>query len=194
MVRRTRLSANTSFVSRATGASLHVRTTPTPEFGGRLRGPLVFLRTFPAAETRIPPHRHMQFSETFEVKAGFADMWIEGEGDVFLRPHDVRVVAKAVAHTHPRRHGSETLEVLQTIDPATEAALGYVNTLGHLMLDGRDREGELPALAALAVFDELDGRTYLSRLPVWPQRRLLLPLAGKVARRRRYHVYPAQLD
>src|SRR4051794_40780839 len=102
MVRRTRLRTGDSFVSRGTGASLEIKTVPTPQFGGRFEGSLVFLRTFPAAEVRVPQHRHMQFKETFEVEAGFADMWIEGEGDVFLRPGDSRIVAKGVAHTHPQ--------------------------------------------------------------------------------------------
>jgi mannose-6-phosphate isomerase-like protein (cupin superfamily) len=193
MVRRTRLRRGDYFQGRATGATLLVEALPKPQFGGRLDGPLIFRRVYGEGEARVPEHRHMEFKETFKVMSGFADMWIEGEGEVFLKPGELRTVHQGVAHTHPRRHGSEPLEVRQTIAPATEGALAFVNTLGHLMLDGRDDEGEVPALAALGLLNETRGRTYLARLPAWPQRTVLFPLAGQVARRR-YDLYLARID
>jgi hypothetical protein len=135
----------------------------------------------------------MDFDETYEILDGIADAWIDGLDRRLTNNGERFRIPSGTPHVNPYSNDNTGLRLRHTIAPATEAALAYVNTLGQLMNQGRDDNGELPKLATLAVFDTMQGRTYLSQLPVWPQRRVLSPLAARVARRRGYTVWPARL-
>jgi len=64
-----------------------------------------------------------------------------------------------------------------------------VRTLGEVLRDGRDDDGDLPTALVLAVFDATHGRTYYGRLPFGLQRRVLQPLGTAVAGARGYAVW-----
>jgi hypothetical protein len=192
MMRRILLKEGTEFTGRS-GATLKIETLPTQGYGGRLNGQIVVVRTFPPGEGRSRPHRHMDFDETYEVLGGIADARIDGLDRRLTADSGRFRIPSGTNHVNPYSNDNTGLRLRQTIAPATEAALAYVNTLGQLMNQGRDDNGELPPLATLAVFDRMEGRTYLSQLPVWPQQRVICPIAARIARRRGYAVWPARL-
>jgi hypothetical protein len=191
MMKRILLTEGTLFTGRS-GATLEVLTLPTQGYGGRLDGKIVVERTFPPGKGRSLEHRHMDFDETYEIIEGVADAQING-GSRRLKAGDLVKIYKGTAHVNPFSNDNTGLRLRHTIAPATQAALAYVNTLGQLMNQGRDDDGELPRLATLAVFEHLQGQTYLTQLPESLQQRVLSPLGARFAKRRGYEVWPVRL-
>jgi mannose-6-phosphate isomerase-like protein (cupin superfamily) len=192
MMKRTLLKEGSTFTGRS-GATLEIEALPTQGHGGRLNGRIELLRTFPPGEGRSRRHRHMDFDETYEILDGVADAWINGLSRRLTSESGLFRIPSGTDHVNPFSNDNTGLRLRHTIAPATEAALAYVNTLGQLMNEGRDDDGELPPLATLAVFERMQGRTYLSQLPVWSQQRLLGPIGARLAQRRGYSVAPARL-
>jgi hypothetical protein len=191
MMRRILLTEGTEFTGRS-GATLKVLTLPTQGYGGRLDGEISVERTFPPGKGRSLEHRHMDFDETYEILEGVADAWING-GPRRLTAGDLVKIYKGTPHVNPHSNDNTGLRLVQTIAPATQAGLAFVNTLGQLMNQGRDDDGELPQLATLAVFERLQGQTYLTQIPEWSQQKLLGPLGARFAKRRGYDVWPVRL-
>jgi hypothetical protein len=192
MMKRTLLKKGSTFTGRS-GATLEIEELPTQGRGGRLNGQIVVVRTFPPGEGRSRRHRHMDFNETYEILDGIADAWIDGLSRRLTRASGLFRIPSGTNHVNPYSNDNTGLRLRHTIAPATEAALAYVNTLGQLMDEGRDDDGELPPLATLAVFDGMRGRTYLSQLPVWSQRHVLCPIGARIAHKRGYAVAPVRL-
>jgi mannose-6-phosphate isomerase-like protein (cupin superfamily) len=191
MMKRTLLKKG-SFRGRS-GATLEIETLPTQGPGGRLNGKIELIRTFPPGEGRSRRHRHMDFDETYEILAGVADAWIDGLSRRLTKESGLFKIPSGTDHVNPYSNDNTGLRLKHTIAPATEAALAYVNTLAQLMLEGRDDDGELPPSATLAVFHRMQGRTYLSQLPVWSQQRVVYPIGARIAHRRGYSVRPARV-
>ena len=191
MMRRILLTHTGPVVGR-TGATLEIVKLPTQSYGGRLEGELIVERTFPPGGGRSLAHRHMDFDETYEVLEGIADAQIDGL-DLRLRAKQTLRIPSGASHVNPHSRDNTGLKLRQTIANPTDAALAYVNTLIQVMKQRRDDDGELPPLATLAVFEGMQGRTYLSQLPVWSQQKLLMPIGARIARQRGYKVWPARL-
>jgi quercetin dioxygenase-like cupin family protein len=191
MMKRILLTEGAEFTGRS-GATLKVTTLPTQGYGGRLDGEISVIRTFPPGKGRSLEHRHMDFDESYEILEGIADAWING-GPTRLTAGEVVKIYKGTPHVNPHSNDNTGLKLRHTIAPATQAALAYVNTLGQLMNQGRDYDGELPPLATLAVFERLQGQTYLTQIPEWSQNKLLGPIGARVARHRGYEVWPVRL-
>ena len=134
----------------------------------------------------------MDFDETYEVLEGIADAQIDGL-DLRLGAKKTLRIPAGASHVNPHSRDNTGVRLRQTIEKPTDAALAYINTLIQLMKQGRDDDGELPPLATLAVFEGMQGRTYLSQLPVWSQQKLLMPIGARIARQRGYKVWPARL-
>ncbi len=184
MRRRDRLQAEDKFVSPSTGAYLAVEEMPSKAN----RQTLQVVRHFPWGGGQSPAHIHFDFDETYEILDGIADARLE-TADLRLAPGETLFVPKGASHANPFGREAAGLTLRQKLAPATEGALAYLRTLAEIIRDGRDDCGDLPRLATLAVFEATSSRTYLSGLPVWPQRTLLLPAAAVLARRRGYEVF-----
>jgi hypothetical protein len=192
MVRRTRLEVGTVYPGQL-GASLKIIALPGTSYGGRLKGKLEVERTFPPGGGRSPQHFHEGFGETYRIVSGIADARKRDE-KYRLKAGDTFKASAYVYHVNPYNGDSAPLTLRQIMEPATEAALAYITTLAHALLESRDRKGDLHPLAALQVFDCLDGGTWLRRVPVWSQRHALLPVGARVARRRGYLVWADRPD
>ncbi len=182
MKRREAWQDNVTFVSPRTGARLTVEKPPPGDPDA-----VVVKRVFRPDGGRAPEHIHLDFAEQFVIKKGTAEAKLE---DLTLRlgTGEVLYVPKGVRHVNPYNRDATDLEVQQSFLPGEDEAKAYVLTLGEYLRDGRDHEGELPPLALLAVFDATRGSTYLSRVPVWPQQKLLLPLGARLAKRCHHEV------
>jgi mannose-6-phosphate isomerase-like protein (cupin superfamily) len=177
------LKAGDRFVSPRTGASLAIVALST-----RASGEIVVERGFPADGRTTPTHLHLDFAERFEILEGLAEARIEG-ATVRLAVGDVLYVDPTAPHVNPHSAGGARLVVRHAFLPPRPDIFAYLRTLGQVLEDGRDDGGELPFLAALAVFNEVHGKTYLDRVPIWSQRRLIMPAGARLARKRGYDVW-----
>ncbi len=158
------------------------------------------VRLFKQDMGRLPAHVHLGFAERFEVISGVAQAAIDG--DQLLLSANGRVtlyVPPGVPHVNPYNDQRADLELRQSFLPATEGASAYVETLGALLEDGRDHDGELPWPLILAVADVTGERSYLTpvvrRAPLattWSfalQRRVMHPVGNVLAGAADYHVH-----
>jgi len=179
--RRGRLRPGETFESPRTGARLAVEEVSSAA--------LVVERLYRPGMGGARVHVHLDFTETYVVQRGVADARLD---DLRLRLTADRPTLRippGVPHVNPRNADTADLVMHQRFEPPTEGALAYVRTLGEVLLDGRDDDGDLPMALVLAVFDATGGRTYLSRLPFGLQRRVLQPLGAAVAGARGYAVW-----
>ena len=92
-------------------------------------------------------------------------------------------------HVNPYNSSGEDLVMRQWFDPVSDFALGYVETLCHLMLEGRtDRQGEVPLSAVFAVADATGSQTFAVGLPHTLQRTVMAPIGARVAQARGYEL------
>src|SRR4051794_137509 len=138
-LRRTRLVKGTVYPGRY-NASLTIIELPAETYGGRLKGRIELERTIPAGGGWYPPHWHTDFSEIYVIKSGIADAFKRGERRR-LKAGETFRVSPYVDHVGPFNRDSAPLTMRHIIDPATELALAYCNTLANALLDGRDRKG-----------------------------------------------------
>jgi mannose-6-phosphate isomerase-like protein (cupin superfamily) len=137
---------------------------------------------------RAVPHVHLDFTETFVVEQGRAD-GLSGGRRLAMGPGDELAVPPGERHQNVVNSGDGDLVMRHSFDPVSDFALGYVETLGHLMRQGRtDRQGEAPLTAAFGVADATASQTYAAGLPRALQRSLIAPLGARVARLRGYEL------
>jgi hypothetical protein len=98
-------------------------------------------------------------------------------------------VPRGRGHVNPWNTGTEDLVMRQTFEPVSDFILGYVETLGHLMAEGRtDRHGEAPLSAAFAIAHHTSSQTFAAGLPHGPQTALLAPVGARLAKLRGYEL------
>jgi mannose-6-phosphate isomerase-like protein (cupin superfamily) len=177
------LSVGDRFVNPKTGASIEVVRAPA---NGETD--LEVLRVLKPGTGRVVPHVHTDYTERFVVESGHAQarsagsVWHLGPGDqLVVRPND--------RHLNAQNVGDEDLVIRHIFEPVSDFALAYVETLCHLMLEGRtDRQGEVPLSAAFAVADATESQTFAVGLPHKLQRAILATIGARVARARGYEV------
>jgi mannose-6-phosphate isomerase-like protein (cupin superfamily) len=168
------------FVNSRSGAQLEV--TRVPRIAGDAADAVLEVRRVLRPGMGFPvAHVHLDLEETFRVEAGIADATI-GRRRLRLARGDELVVARTTPHMNPCNRSREDLVLLQTFDPGTESACRFVETLGDLLSRGRDFRGDLPPVAAMALFGATDAQTYARGVPRSLQRWVVYPLAGPVAR------------
>jgi hypothetical protein len=148
-------------------------------------GPLEVRRATKGAARPAPAHVHLDFDERFVVEAGVGEAAVDGRTRR-LAAGDELVVRASTPHVNLTNRESSELVFRQSFEPATRGTWGYVATLGQLMREDRDARGDLPVVVSLALFHATRSRTYLQRVPRWPQRALLFPLGRLLARLLRY--------
>jgi mannose-6-phosphate isomerase-like protein (cupin superfamily) len=137
---------------------------------------------------KVLPHVHLDYREHFVIEDGTATARLGGR-TVALGPGDEFDVPVSESHVNPYNESNADLVYRHSFEPASEFALGYVETLGHLMREGRaDRQDEVPLPAAFAVANATRSRTYASIAPHGLQRSLLFPLGARLARMRGYEL------
>lgn len=172
------------FENPRTGASIEVVRTPGD--GERL---LEVRRVMKPGTGRVIPHVHTDYTESFAVLEGRATAR-SGGVKLELGPGDELAVRPFERHVNAYNAGREDLIMRQFFEPVSDFALGYVETLCHLMLDGRtDRQGEVPLAAVFGVADATGSQTFAAGLPHGVQRSVLAPLGARVARVRGYDLH-----
>ena len=177
------LEAGASFTNPRTGARFEVLRVPGPD-ETRLE-----LRRFVKPGTgRTVPHVHMDLVERFVIESGRASARLDRRR-VELGPSEAMDVPPGRGHVNPWNTGTGDLVLRHTFEPASDFALAYVETLGHLMAEGRtDRQGEAPLSAAFAVAHHTDSQTFAAGLPHRPQTALLAPIGARLARLRGFEL------
>ena len=177
------LEVGARFTNPDTGASLEILGVPGPH--ERI---LQLRRVIKPGTGKSARHVHMDFVERFVVEAGQARAELVGR-PLELGPPEAFDVSPKRVHVNPYNAGTEDLVIRQTVEPAKDFSLGYFETLGHLMTQGRtDQQGEVPLMAVLALVHHTRSRTFAAGLPRAPQRRLLAPLGARLVKLRGYDV------
>lgn len=139
-------------------------------------------RGLPPGTGKLPPHRHLDFSQTFTVIEGRMQAAIRGEKRV-LQAGEALDVPQGVAHRDPWNSGSDGAVVRVRLTPVPEAISAYVETMVAASLAGKlNRRDELPFLQIAVLLQETDGQSFDARFPVRLQRaaRPLLAALGRL--------------
>jgi mannose-6-phosphate isomerase-like protein (cupin superfamily) len=177
------LEVGDHFASTKLGNSLEVLRVPGPD-----KRILELRRVIKPGTGRTAPHLHMDFVERFVVEAGHATAKL-GPRTVELGPADTLEVPRACEHVNAYNAATKDLVIRHSVEPASDFSLGYFETLGHLMSEGRtDKQGETPLTAVLAVAHHTRSQTFAARVPHLLQSALLAPLGARLAKLRGYEV------
>lgn len=175
------LEVGARFTDPKTGASLEVLRVP-----GADERILQLRRVMKPGTGKRARHVHMDVVERFVVEAGQARAELVGR-PLELGPGEAFDVSPKRVHVNPYNAGSEDLVIRQAVEPARDFSLGYFETLGHLMTQGRtDKQGEVPLMAVLALVHHTRSQTFAAGLPRAPQRALLAPLGASLVKLRGY--------
>ena len=138
---------------------------------------------------KVVPHVHLDYREHFVIESGAAIARL-GRRKLRLGPGDELDVPVGQSHVNPYNAGDEDFVYRHSFAPASDFALAYVETLGHLMRERRaDGQDEVPLPAAFAVGQATASRTYASIAPHALQRALLFPVGARLARRLGYQLH-----
>jgi mannose-6-phosphate isomerase-like protein (cupin superfamily) len=167
-----------------TGAVLEIARAP-----GEQRGALELRRVLKPGTGKTLAHVHRDYLERFVVESGHATARLARK-TVELGPGDELEVPIGSSHVNVHSAGGEDRVMRHSFEPATEFALAYVETLGHMMRAGAsDKQGEVPVLAAFAIGHVTGSRTFAVGVPDALQRSLLFPLGAALGRLRRYELH-----
>jgi mannose-6-phosphate isomerase-like protein (cupin superfamily) len=173
------LRAGDIFENPRTGAVIEMVQVPR-DGDGRLD----VRRVMKPGTGKAAAHVHMDYVERFLIESGRATAKIEGR-TVTAGPGEQIEVRVGQAHTNPFNAGPEDLVMHHVFEPASDFVLAYVETLGHLMLEGRaDRQGELPLLAAFAIAHATDAQSFAAGVPHGLQKSVIAPAGAWVAKLR----------
>lgn len=177
------LEVGARFTNPQTGASLEVLRVP-----GRHERVLQLRRIIKPGTGRAARHVHLDFVERFVVEAGQARAELVGR-PLELGPAEAFDISPKRVHVNPYNAGKEDLVIRQAVEPARDFSLGYFETLGHLMTQGRtDNQGEVPLVAVLALAHHTRCQTFAPGIPRAAQRTLLAPVGARLVKLRRYDV------
>ena len=172
------------FENPGTGAVLEIVRTPD---GGP--APLEVRRVLKPGTGKTLGHLHRDYVERFVVESGRATARLDHR-TVMLDAGDELEVPIGSVHVNAYNGGEEDLVMRHSFEPASDFALGYVETLGHLMrARASDKQGEVPVLAAFAIGHGTHSRTYAAGMPDALQRRLLFPIGAALSRVRGYELH-----
>ena len=178
------LRAGDRFENPRTGASFEVLRAP-----GDGERDLELRRVLAPGTGRALPHVHLDYVERFIVERGEAE-GRSGGRRLAMNPGDELVVPAGERHQNVLNRSGEEMVMRHLFEPATDFILGYVETLGHLMREGRaDRQGETPLSATFGVAEATDSQTFAVGLPHALQRSLVAPLGARLARLRGYELH-----
>lgn len=178
------LQVGARFTNPRTGASFEVLRAPGAE-----QRVLELKRVIKPGTGRTVPHVHEDFVERFAIESGRATARVDGRS-MELGPGEQLDVPLGSSHVNPYNKGGEDLVLRHAFDPASDFALGYVETLGHLMSAGRtDRQGEAPLLVAFAVAHHTRSQTFAAGFPHGPQTAVVAPLGARLAKLRGYELH-----
>ncbi|GAA3391717.1 cupin domain-containing protein [Cryptosporangium minutisporangium] len=175
------------FTDRDSGARLELH----PWFYAGGRQYLGYTRVLPPHTGKAPAHVHPGVAQHSLLLDGAGARYRRaGRGGV-LRAGEKLVIGPGVRHTDPYNDGDQPITVRSLFSPGPVALLSYGRTLGRAIRDGEvNGQQELPLPHLLLMLAETGSVTFAAGVPVVLQRRVLLPLAAAVVRRRGYRPAP----
>jgi mannose-6-phosphate isomerase-like protein (cupin superfamily) len=178
------LAVGDRFENASSGAVLEIVRSP-----GDQRGALELRRVLRPGTGKTLAHVHRDYVERFVIESGHATARLARK-TVELGPGDELEVPIGTPHVNAYNAGGEDLVMRHSFEPASDFALAYVETLGHMMRAGAsDKQGEVPVLAAFAIGHATSSRTFAAGVPDVLQSNLLLPLGAALGRHRRYELH-----
>lgn len=158
------------------------RTGSTFRIVSRSAESMSFERDLKPNSGRIDPHRHLDFTQTWELLDGEATVMVDGETRPMVVGEPVPV-PPGVAHRDPF-----TAEVDATIrgtfEPCPEFVESYAEALAYHMERGTlNRHDELPLAQIFALSAGTEGETYRAGVPISLQK-AALPLMTRIAKLR----------
>jgi mannose-6-phosphate isomerase-like protein (cupin superfamily) len=177
------LRAGDRYEDPSTGAKFEVLVAPE---GDERR--LELRRVMRPGTGKVVAHVHLDGVERFVVESGIATVKL-GRRRLVLGPGEEVEVPVGTAHVNAYNEGNADLVMRHAVEPANDFVLGYFETLGRFMREGRaDRQGELPLAAAFAVGDATNAQTFAVGVPHALQRAAVLPIGARIARAKRYEL------
>lgn len=144
-------------------------------------------RVLPPGTGKGPAHRHLGTTQHSFLLDGDGARYRRGRRTGRLAQGDVLTVDPGVPHVDPYNDGDRPLVVRTLYTPGPVWLMSFGKTLGHAIRDGKVNSQQELRLAHLLLMLGTPGSvTYAAAIPIAVQRRVLLPLAGRVARRRGY--------
>jgi mannose-6-phosphate isomerase-like protein (cupin superfamily) len=175
------VSVGDRFENPDTGAILEIVRAP-----GDREQTLEVRRTIKPGSGKTIAHVHRDYVERFVVESGEALAKVDGR-ERRLGAGEELEVAIGQRHVNAYNASAEDLVMRHSFEPASDFALGYVETLGHLMRAAAvDQQGEVPVLAAFAIGHATGSRTYAAGVPDVMQRGVVFPLGAALGRLRGY--------
>jgi mannose-6-phosphate isomerase-like protein (cupin superfamily) len=142
-----------------------------------------FERTYAPRTGRADPHRHLDFTQTWEAVQGEGEIEVDGETREFKAPDRV-AIEPATPHRDPWNPGDGKLVVRGTFDPIIEFIEAYAEAWAHHLSEGTvNDQDEMSLLQILVIAKATDGQSYAAGVPI-PVQKLFLPLAARFGKLR----------
>ncbi|WP_198347769.1 cupin domain-containing protein [Nocardia terrae] len=173
--------------SGANGARLEIH----PWFFVDGRQYLGITRILPPGTGKGPAHVHPGITQHSFLLSGRAARYRRGIRSGTLPLGDELIIPPGAPHVDPYNDSDEPIVLRTLYSPGPVWMLSFGKTLGHAIRDGNtNSQQELRLLHLLMMLGTPGSVTFAAGLPLAAQRRVLLPLAMRLARRRGYAPAP----
>jgi hypothetical protein len=143
-------------------------------------------RVLPPGTGRAPAHMHTVTQRSVLLR-GTAARFRRGGRPGTLTAGEEVIIPPGLRHVDPYNDTGEPIVVRTLYSPGPVWLLSYGRMLGRAIRDGRvGAQQELPLLHLLLMLGSPGSVTRAAFVPAALQRHVLLPLAGRLARRRGY--------
>ncbi|QLY28270.1 cupin domain-containing protein [Nocardia huaxiensis] len=144
-------------------------------------------RILPPGTGKGPAHVHTGITQYSFLLAGPSARYRRGLRAGTLKTGDALVIPPGAAHVDPYNDTDEPVVVRTVYTPGPVWLMSYGKTLGQAVRDGNvNAQHELRPAHLLLMLGTPGSVTFAARVPLALQRRVMLPLATRIARRRGY--------
>ncbi|WP_067708957.1 cupin domain-containing protein [Nocardia yamanashiensis] len=144
-------------------------------------------RVLPPGTGKGPAHIHLGTTQHSFLLDGDSARYRCGHKGGRLTKDEVLTVEPGAPHIDPYNDTDRPIVVRTLYTPGPVWLMSFGKTLGQAIRDGKvNAQQELRLLHLLMMLGTTGSVTYAATLPITVQQRVLLPLAGRLARRRGY--------
>lgn len=144
-----------------------------------------FERRYAPDTGRADPHRHLDFTQTWEALEGEGLIEVDGEQRPLAKGDRVRL-EPGTPHRDPWNLGDGGLVVRGSFDPCNAFIEDYAEAWAHHMREGTvNDQDEMPLVQIIMIAKATDGQSFAAGIPI-PLQRLFAPLAVVYGRLRGY--------
>ncbi|MEC3956421.1 cupin domain-containing protein [Nocardia sp. CDC153] len=144
-------------------------------------------RVLPPGTGKGPAHIHLGTTQYCLLLEGARARFRRGRRSGILEPGEVLTIPADTPHVDPYNDSDQPIVLRTLYTPGPVWLLAFGRTLGQAIRDRQTNgQQELRLLHLLMMLGTPGSVTYAASIPVPVQRRLLLPLATRVAKQRGY--------